>query len=135
MLPWWSEASKRDLLGSMSKCETCMSVQSEAQRQLSGCGYLPPPDESRRMFVGPWRGGSLPNYKGPKTTVCPGYSTSLPEVIETVRTHRHWSKGNHQLDDLNAPLTITVEIFDSAVAEYQSWSMTSVSDGGGRGDR
>jgi hypothetical protein len=112
-----------------------MSMQSEAQRQLLGCGFAPQPDESRRMFVGQWKGGSLPNYKGPTTTVCPGYSTQLPEVIEVVRTHRHWSKGNRQLDDLNAPMTVAVEIFDSAAAEYQSWAMTSVSDGGGRGER
>jgi hypothetical protein len=112
-----------------------MQTQSEAQRQMLGCGFAPQPEEARRKFVSFWDGGSLPNYKGPKMTVCPGYSTQLPEVIETVRAHRHWSKGAWGVRDLGAPLTLAIEIFEGAANEFQSWSMTSESEGGGRRER
>jgi hypothetical protein len=133
-LAWWSEAIKRGLVGAQSKCETCMETQTNEQRQILGCGYVAPLDESRRRHIPIWQGGSLPNYKGPKTTVCPGYSTALPEVIETVRAHRHWSKGNYQVADREPrdAQVIALEIFDASLSEYQSWSMTSEEDGGGR---
>ncbi len=114
-----------------------MQTMTEDQRQLMGCGLLPPPAESRRRYLQIWNGGSLPNYKGPEPTVCPGYSTSLPEVIEVARAHRHWSKGNYQVAgrEPNDPLVISIEILDGATNEFQAWSMTSTKDGGGREER
>jgi hypothetical protein len=111
-----------------------MQAHPDDQRQMMGCGYLPPPDESRRRHLSIWQGGTLPNYKGPKTTVCPGYSTSLPEVIEVARAHRHWSKGNYQVADREPrdAMVGALEIFDGALAEFQAWAMTSETDGGGR---
>jgi hypothetical protein len=114
-----------------------MQTNAEAQRQLLGCGFLPPPEQSKRRHVRLWQGGSLPNYKGPETTVCPGYSTTLPEVIEVVRAHRHWSKGNLPVADREPadPFVAAIEILDSALGEFQSWGMTSEKDGGGRAER
>jgi hypothetical protein len=130
---WWSEAIRRDLIGAQRKCEMCMQETTQDQRQLLGCGYLPPPSESRRRYLRIWDGGSLPNYKGPKTTVCPGYSTSLPEVIEVARAHRHWSKGNYQVADREPadPFVSSLEIFDASVNAFQAWLATPSDKGGG----
>jgi hypothetical protein len=111
-----------------------MQTQSEDQRQLMGCGYTAPVVESRRRHLSIWQGGSLLNYKGPPTTVCPGYSTALPEVIEAVRAHRHWSKGNYPVAEREPgdPMVVSLELFDGAINEFQLWAMTPEADGGGR---
>ena len=129
VLPWWHEAARRSLLGDKSNCETCMTRQSPHARQLGGCGYEPLL-ETRE----PWSGGSLPNYSGPQTTVCPGFSIALPEVIEVARARLHWSKGS--LDQFchgqaHDALIEGIEYLDGAVSEFQFWSSTPADKGGG----
>lgn len=98
-------------------------------RQLSGCGYEPLLD-----LRSPWSGGSLPNYRGPQTTVCPGFTVALPEVIEVARARLHWSKG--QLTQFvhgqaHDALLEGIECLEGAVNEFQFWSATPESKGGG----
>ena len=102
----------------------------EEQRQLAGCGYLPPPREQLRKFVQAW--GGL-GYSGPKPTVCPGYSTGLPETIEIARGRFHWNKGS--LTDFcgdkpTDAMLLGVEIVEGAINECQSWCMDNREKGG-----
>jgi len=58
-------------------------------------------------------------------TVCPGYLTSLPEVIEVARGRLHWSKAGPAAigvaDWQHDPLAIGIEILEGAVNECQAW--------------
>ncbi len=131
LLPWWQDAIRRELLGAKAKCVTCMESLSEEQRQLAGCGYAPQPPERLRVFVEPWAGLG---YTGPKPTVCPGYSTNLPEVIETARARLHWSKGELLSFTRGTPseaLTTGIEFLEHAANEAHLWSITPRSKGGG----
>jgi len=113
-----------------------MSTYTQDKRQQMGCGFEPPPPDSMRPYVSTWNGGSLPNYKGPKPTVCPGYSTTLPEVIEIARARAHWDKGELRSFTEGAPsagLLLGIEILDGALNAVTSWSHTDVAKGGGRG--
>ena len=125
LLPWFQEAISRDLLGAKSKCETCMESLSEDQRQLAKCGYAPPLTDSRAPFADAWHGLG---YSGPKPTVCPGYSTSLPETIEIARARLHWSKGSLREfcgGQSTDALMLGIEICEGAINECQSWSMAN----------
>lgn len=130
LLPWFQEAARRDLLGPLSDCEQCMSTRASSTRQLLGCGYEPPPADALAPMVQPWSGLG---YEGPAPTVCPGYSTNLPEVAEVNRAHFHWSKG--ALGLLHpAPtdaLLRGVEVLDIANGNVRAWLMTPRSKGGG----
>ncbi len=107
----------------------------EEQRQFAGCGFLPSLPDSKRHFLSIWNGGSLPNYKGPRVgtdlTVCPGFSTGLPGTIEFARARLHWSKGQPIVHDIDSATAIGIEILEGASNEFQSWTMTPESKGGG----
>jgi len=121
LFAWIQEANNRDLLGPMAKCETCMESLEEEQRQLAKCGYAPPLTDSRAPFAAAW--GGL-GYSGPKPTVCPGYSTSLPETIEILRARLHWSKGSLREFCGGKPtdaLMVGIEIAEGAENERQTW--------------
>ncbi len=122
LLTWWQEAISRNLLGDKSNCEACMKSLSEETRQLAKCGYAPPLTDSRAKFAEAWSGLG---YSGPKPTVCPGYSTSLPETIEIARARLHWSKGAlTEFGGKPSPaLMMGIEILEGASNECQSWCL------------
>ena len=62
-----------------------MQANTRLTRQVMGCGYEPPPADAR-MPVIPW---SHAGYRGDPPTTCPGYTASLPDVIEAARA-RFW---------------------------------------------
>jgi hypothetical protein len=122
LLPWWHEAIKRDLIGARSKCETCMDRTPSDERQIQGCGYLPPLDESLRSVA------RIPSVLGSNVdpTVCPGYSTRLPEVIEVARARLHWSKGSLREFVGGNPtdaLVMGIEFLEGANNECEGWAM------------
>lgn len=99
------------------------------QRQLVGCGYLPVPDKLR-AFVD----RSAPLGCNVEPTVCPGYSTNLPETIEIARARLHWSKGS--LRDFcgerpDESLLMGIEILEGASNECQAWCMENPVKKGG----
>jgi hypothetical protein len=109
-----------------------MKARDQQTRQLLGCGFEPPPAEHVRHLVQPWNGLG---YSGPKPTVCPGYSTHLPEVIEAARAWFHWNKGalnSFARGVPSAALIDCIEYLDAAVEECKTWCMTPTSKGGGR---
>ncbi len=60
----------------------------ENTRQMLGCPYAP---KAPALPVNCWRPAE--GYKGPTPTVCPGYSTMLPETIEAARAWTYFEKG------------------------------------------
>jgi hypothetical protein len=64
------------------------------QRQQMGCGY-----ETAISGAEPWSPSNVfvlwPADDEP--TVCPGYTTRLPEVLEAARARIHWQKGAIEL--------------------------------------
>ena len=119
----------------MSNCATCMHGNEMnhpltiEQRQLQGCGYLP-----LHPLARPWSGYHL-GYRGDPATVCPGYTTSLPPVIE-IAIARHWfSRGELSMfcdgERATDALKTGVNILDGAIAEMIEWRSTPKSKGGG----
>jgi hypothetical protein len=78
-------------VGRFFDCEGCKMTSTPEQRQSIGCGWEPPPPEHVDVRV--WDHPGRPETKDDKTTICPGYSCGLPEVIEASVAQLHWSKG------------------------------------------
>lgn len=105
-----------------------------------GCGYEPPAPSTIGVMT--WEhSGRKPCRDEYDATgrqilnVCPGYLTTLPEVIDIARAHRHWTKGELTTfcrGDATDEMLIGVEIFEGACNEMQNWTMTPRDKGGGR---
>lgn len=127
----WLKAQERDGDLAIANCEKCMQATSKEQRQYLGCPFEAPIENAQ-----PW---SPPDgkhgFKHASPTVCPGYTTSLPEVRETSRAYTHWTKG--QLAEFcggqpSDAMLMAVEILDFDVHANQHYLMTPVNEGGGR---
>jgi hypothetical protein len=118
----------------IADCGKCKAQMNKGQRQALGCGYEPPIDRARLTMWSPPTGKV--GYSGPNATVCAGYSTSLPEVIETAIARRHWEKSQLQMAcDGEQPTEETrtmVLILDGAFADVKNWAQTPSKDGGGQ---
>jgi hypothetical protein len=100
-------------------------------RQQMACGYevaAPPGIEAQA-----WSGLG---YKGPAPATCPGYTTTLPEVIEVARAWRWWDKGELARfvrgDEVSDDLILGIDVFEGAVRELERWLLTPADRGGGR---
>lgn len=130
LLPFIQEAERRDSLN-IPPCGKCMQSQSAQTRQTWGCAYEPPPNENVRRLV------QIPAPSGCKQrgatadepafpSVCPGYTTRLPEVIEIARARLHWSKGAITAFCNGQPrsaLLVGIEILEGASNEAQQWAI------------
>jgi hypothetical protein len=67
-------------------CRSCLRNVPKEARQLWNCGHLP------RLPLNQYAGPALECRIEPDA-VCPGYSISLPQVIETSHAHAWWEKG------------------------------------------
>lgn len=98
-------------------------------RQLLGCGYEPPPSESLRMFVRPWTGCGVEPKPSTDTepafpSVCPGYSTSLPEVIEGAIARSWWKNGELTQfcrGQATEALSGAINVVDNEINAMQVW--------------
>lgn len=73
-------------------CDECKKRNDVTTRQQLACGFEPTTDGAK-----PWH----PRYfviAGQDLETCPGYTASLPEVLETLDAFPHWEAGT--LDDL-----------------------------------
>ena len=81
------------------------------------------------------RAGFRHNRKLPvMPSVCPGYTTQLPQVWEAIRGLKHWSKGSLREFCGGQPtdaMLMAIEIVDAEVNAQQSWSMAPAAEGGG----
>lgn len=114
----------------LTNCKACMTAYSTPIRQGWGCGHELPPAPG--VPVAPWSGCG---YDGPAPTICPGYTTTLPETIEAARAWKWWSKGELAAfvdgAPVSGPLKIGIEVFDAAMGAFERWRMTPRERGGG----
>lgn len=106
------------------------------QRQDLACAYEPHRDGATgwEPSVSPlgWQG--LDDKLTPPTT-CPGYTTTLPVVVEVIRARGHWKQGQLREFAGGAPserLVQLVEVFDTEALRYERYATTDAKDGGGR---
>lgn len=87
------------------------------------CGYLPP---VARVHLRVW---SHQGYRGPAPTVCVGYTSKLPEVIETSRARLHWSKGSlsafTQGEQPTESLVVAIEVLDVETSQMENWVVSN----------
>jgi hypothetical protein len=103
------------------------------QRRYLGCGYEPPIDRVRLTLWQPPVGKV--GYNGPDPTMCAGYTTNLPEVLETGVARMHWSKGNASVmadgDQPSEDLLNAIIVLEGEYNAMQHWMLTPSKDGGG----
>lgn len=84
-LPWIEEARSKDGQSDLLTCDKCMQFNSEQIRRVMRCGFIPEGDHVKGMFWQP---------EGHDLTVCAGYTTSLPEVVDAIANYDHYETGN-----------------------------------------
>lgn len=110
-----------------------MQANDRITRQGMGCGYEPPAPRGVRVM--PWQ--PPPGSKGfahERPTVCAGYTTSLPEVLEATKARVHWKMGQlgEYLGERAQPeLLDSVLILEAEVNSVDVWRITPAKDGGG----
>ena len=86
-------------------CDDCDRYNDRATKRVFRCGWLPEKE----------RTGGMGAYPG--STVCPGYTTSLPDVYETARA-LSWRRDGQIRELYDVPLTQLlrdcVDVLDSA---------------------
>lgn len=99
-------------------CKTCQSFAGPPLRQQMGCGWLAPVENPGQVWH---HNGDL----GTEATVCAGYTTQLPEVMDIVRHRLHWEKGALpiRLAGAEPPSTLLdgIEALHYAVERYGAW--------------
>ncbi len=120
----------------MTDCEKCMEDRTKTERQqFLGCGY----EYSIDGATGWDHPDRKKGEKDPPISTCIGYTSKLPEVIETVRAHRHWREGAGLTSvrqffgglPLSDEQIAGIEILDNAVNEKENWRSTPKDKGGG----
>lgn len=119
-----------------------MQTTERKQRQALGCGFEPALATIRAR---PWsppsgkHGAQRPPHvkRGdPWPSVCPGYSTRLPEVVEAAQAHTHWKHGAlalHLEGELaHENLMLAITMLDRGFGAVERYLMIPVEDGGGR---
>jgi hypothetical protein len=70
-------------------CTTCKATTSALERARIACGWLPLAEGAMPV--------QFPGLQGddgkPALTVCPGYTTRLPQVREASEARLHWERG------------------------------------------
>jgi hypothetical protein len=110
-----------------------MQTQPLQIRQALGCGFEPSIPGAQ-----PWEPSRSACGTNVEVTTCPGYTTQLPEVFETLRARTHWKNGQLATFCGGAPTEnqqLAIEVLDGECARFERWAMTPESEGGGRRDR
>ena len=107
-----------------------MATLSTDSRIEIGCGF-----EQRSAFARPaippgFDAGptTAEHPRGPRApTVCPGYSTHLPEVIEIAHAYRHWKEGtlHDRFGKLGEHAWITLETLGAEVSALESYCIAN----------
>jgi hypothetical protein len=90
VFPAYQDARNRPTPSVARSCEECKRTVNVETRQAMGCGWERPVADAR-----PWIPESWAERNGPgwSLTVCPGYTTELPCVLEIVAAHAQWKHG------------------------------------------
>lgn len=106
-----------------------MQAQTYQERVRRGCGFLPR-DPSANLRFG------VPVACEVEPTVCPGFSISLPEVMEVVRYRPSYLKGylaEHLGDTPSEQLIEAQNVLEGAVNEKHSADMRERAEEAKRG--
>ena len=87
MLPYWQHVIGSAPTHPQRDCSSCMKSTDPIRRQAMRCGFLP-----LVSHVGSMPTVGFPYGDDGRADVCPGYSTSLPEVIDTAEAYPHWKE-------------------------------------------
>lgn len=107
-----------------------MQSNSREHRQSLGCGYEPAPDPAL-IPVLPWTHSGA---KGDVPTVCVGYTTNLPQVIEVLFARIHWSKGSiaaFTQDPVSEQMAYGIAVMEGQANCVDRWLSTPSEKGGG----
>lgn len=128
LLPWLELAAResKETVAHLRDCKTCMKERSVESRQMMGCGY-----EKPSPFAAPWSHTAFKRPADadpdrPYPTVCAGYTTKLPEVVEAARAHFHSERETFSslVGKRATPHLMTcIELMASEVNAVQAWSM------------
>ena len=142
LLPWLHERQRSDRhsVAHLADCVSCKEMNTAESRQYMACAYEPPVDGAVAwVHPGFDTGRATPEH--PRgvfaPTVCPGYLSKLPEVIETSRLRAHWKVGAIVPACEGAPTKQQMDailILDGECSAMEVWTMTPASKGGGRAD-
>lgn len=118
-----------------------METQSDHERQMLGCGFLPPPAPRLALSVRPWDhpGRKLEDDETDEDGVilnptCIGYLLQLPELREVTVARLHWTKGQLAIWAGERPteaLLQSVVILELATNAVEGYYATPASRGGG----
>lgn len=115
--PFYQDAIRTGHLTIGPTCDECKKRNHVTTRQNLACGY-----EARVDNATPWH----PLYwlrQGLTLEHCPGYTTTLPEVLEVLDAYPHWEAGTltDLLDGDRAPgaLLRALVAMKAGVNEYQ----------------
>lgn len=120
LLPWLQEATRRnpDAVAHYSDCDKCKGMLSREVRQSIGCGYEPENENAT-----PW---TPEGWTGESPTVCVGYATKLPEVLETTEARfylKHGSLGVLVGGELSDALRVSIRLLENADNEASIWAI------------
>lgn len=107
-----------------------MQSTTQQVRQTWGCAFEGAPDENLLPIQMP----ELPAGTSLEPTVCPGFTTSLPEVIEVARARLHWSKGAIMAFCRGQPrgaLLLGIEALEGEIGQCQQWALDNPIKKGG----
>jgi hypothetical protein len=105
-----------------------MQHNDEPYRREMGCGWMPPSESTMLLWTGPKR-----SLEG-QVTVCPGYTTRLPDVVDVARLLWWIEHGTVQRDAL-APVVVTgIDVLRSSIAECEQFRFDEIKEGN-RGPR
>lgn len=115
--------------GSYNNCGDCKANNTAETRQMWRCPYEPDSPAAKQPFVRAPR----PEGSTVEPTVCPGYTTSLPETIEVARAWGWAERGclrDFTRDEPTEALVDAVELFGGHVEAFKNKLMTARSKGG-----
>lgn len=142
MLPWisWHREKLRDENDKSSDgylyCNECLAGLPEEARRRMRCGYLPD-RSSEPGFLPPIGWPEFSDDPCVPFTVCPGYSSTLPEVFEVSRA-LSWSRRGGGLRDfyrrdypkISDELLILVDALDAEISRVERHSIREVRNKG-----
>jgi hypothetical protein len=108
-----------------------MRTTSKIARQGWACGFEPPAPPS--VSVMPWQPPQGSNaYQHGRVTVCAGYTTNLPEVVETSKAHALAKLGALDAFCGGPPTPEMLEsilILDGAYSDVRTWLLARPAKG------
>lgn len=116
----------------LDDCSGCQKSYGRDVRRSWGCGWEHPNPSAQ-----PWSPSSMdPQWNGDDST-CPGYTSSLPQVVEVLRARVHWEKNAAAFESYcggaaSDQTLAAIEILEGAVHEAQHWAMNNPQSSGGQ---